>query len=315
MKALRGDVEVINEPQREGSNALDLVVLRNLQSLGYIECKNLPVTLDDVSDEEQLRRYREACDNLILTNYGEFRWYRGGKPAGNPVTVAHLSNGKIQSFNKRYDELETLLQRFLYTTPSEITSPKELVTVMAILTREISERISTVLDSPDDQSFLHKHRRDLEVELLPKLVTVEFADMYAQTLTFALFVARVHHLGRPEEFTLRNAFFDMPTSNPFLHGEFRTIVNQLDANVKWAVNQLVQVFALTKIDEVLEGFGSRSKRRDPVIHFYEDFLIAYNPDERKRRGVYFTPDPGCRLHRSQCGRASAQTLPAPGWPC
>ena len=290
LHAPRNGLEAINEPRRQGANAPDLVLRRKGQILGHVECKDLPITLDDVADDSQLMRYRKAFDNLILTNYGEFRWYRDGEPVGEPVIVACLEGGNIKSFSQNYDALCDLLQRFRHATPSEITSTSELVTVMAILTREIRERIIAVLDSPVDRSFLHKHKSELEVELLPELKTAEFADMYAQTLAFALFTARVHHEGRPEDFTLRNTFFDMPSTNPFLHREFRTIVNQIDSSVQGAVDLLAQHLALTRIDEILEGFGSRTERSDPVIHFYEDFLAAYDKEERERRGVYFTPD-------------------------
>ncbi len=286
-----GDVDVINEPTQAKLGRPDLVLQRNRQPLGYIECKNIHTDLDPVEQSDQFRRYLANSENLILTNHLEFRWYRAGELVGKPVTVARLLDSKIESFNKCYDKLQILLQRFRYVTPSEIISPSELVTVMAIVTREIAERINVVLDTPDKSSFLRKHKNDLEIKLLPTLSNSEFADMYAQTLAYALFVARVQHIGRPEDFTLQNAFFNMPNTNPFLHREFRDIVNQLDDRVQGAVDQLARYFALTKMDEMMEGFGSRTEQRDPVIHFYEDFLAAYNPQQRARRGVYFTPEP------------------------
>ncbi|HAZ27810.1 TPA: hypothetical protein DCY67_04205, partial [Candidatus Acetothermia bacterium] len=30
---------------------------------------------------------------------------------------------------------------------------------------------------------------------------------------------------------------------------------------------------------------------DPIVHFYETFLAQYDPKERERRGVYYTPEP------------------------
>ncbi len=291
LQAPGNGLEAINEPQRQGANAPDLVLRRNRHVLGRVECKDLHVALDDVAEGPQLKRYRVDFHNLILTNYGEFRWYHHGEPVGDPVIVARLQDGDIQSLSRNYGDLCDLLQAFCLTTPSGITSPEELAIVMAFWTRVIVERILRILKTPGPGSFLHRHRQDLERELLPPLSNEEFADMYAQTLVYALFAARLYHQGRPEEFTLENAFFNMPDTNPFLHREFRAIVTELDPSVQWAVDQLAQHLAQTQIDEVMEGFGSRTERRDPVIHFYEDYLAALNPQQREQRGVYSTPDP------------------------
>ena len=291
LESLEGNIEAILQPTQSDFGIPDIVVQLDNVPIGHIECKDLHVSLDDVEFSPQLMRYRNKCDNLILTNFGEFRWYRKSQLIGKPVVIAILKDRKIQSFSKRYVDLFELLVRFRYSTPSEITSPQELVTVMATMTREIAERINNVLESSNENSFILKHKRVLEIELLPKLKPVEFADMYAQTLAFALFTARVHHEGPAEEFTLPKAFFNMPTANPFLRREFRTIVSELDDSVQEAVELLAKHFALTRIDEILQGFGRWTERRDPVIHFYEDFLAAYDNEERERRGVYFTPEP------------------------
>ena len=58
------------------------------QPIGYVECKDVRVALDVVENSPQLKRYRNACDNLILTNYREFRWYRGGESTGQSIAVA-----------------------------------------------------------------------------------------------------------------------------------------------------------------------------------------------------------------------------------
>ena len=284
-------VQVINEPRHLDFGAPDLVLQLAGQPIGYVECKDLRIALDAVEDSDQLQRYRKACDNLILTNYREFRWFRGGEAVGQPVTIARLSGSGLQPQRRQFSAAVALLERFQRTTPADITSPEELARVMADLTREIADLINETLNTPRRRSFLHKHKHDLEVVLLPTLDNSEFADMYAQTLAYALFAARMQHVGPPATFTLEHAFFNLPSANPFLHREFQEISRDLEHDVKWAVESLTTRLAHTRVDEVMAGFRRASGQHDTVVHFYEDFLATYDPVMREQRGVYFTPEP------------------------
>ena len=70
-----------------------------------------------------------------------------------------------------------------------------------------------------------------------------------------------------------------------------------------AVDDIVDVLKQTDVAEVLSDFGRRSShlpgnfrhertgKEDPVVHFYETFLAAYDPKMRGVRGVYYTPEP------------------------
>ena len=299
LQTLDAGIEVINEPKHLDFGAPDLVLRRNGQPIGYVECKDLPVELDAVADGEQLERYRVACDNLLLTNYREFRWYRGGEPDG-VVSIARLGADGLRPRRPHYDSLSALLGRFQRAAPGAINSPDELARVMAAQTSEIAKLISETLNTPGRRSFLHRHKHDLEQELLPTLSVDEFADMYAQTLAYALFAARILHQGPPSEFTLEHAFFRMPAANPFLRREFQEIVQHLDREVQWAVEQLTTRLAHTQVDEVFAGFRRRtSQHEDAIVHFYEDFLATHDPVMREQRGVYFTPEPvGAYIVRS-----------------
>ncbi len=292
LRSFDESLQVINEPRQLDFGAPDLVLQLAGQPVGYVECKDLRVALDAVENSDQLNRYRVACDNLILTNYREFRWYRGGEAAGQSVTVARLTGSGLQAQRRQYSDLTSLLERFQRTSPADITSPEDLARVMADLTREIADLISETLNTPNLRSFLHKHKHDLEFELLPELDNSEFADMYAQTLAYALFAARMELQHLPaRDFTLARAFADMPRTNRFLHREFGQIFQELEREVKWAVEQLTTRLANTQISDVMRDFGSGTRQRDAIVHFYEDFLATHDPVLREQRGVYFTPEP------------------------
>lgn len=291
LKALDAKIEVINEPRQTDFGAPDLVLQRDGLPIGYIECKDLHIDLDAAAKSEQLERYCKACDNLILTNYLEFRWFRG-EEWQDTQSFAELREGELRNIYYRNSKLRLLLEQFLRATPQDIHSPEELAQVMATLTSEIAAQIRAILDEPRRKTFLWKHKHDLEIELLPTLNNVEFADMYAQTIAYALFAARMELQHLPAaEFTLARAFTDMPRTNPFLHREFGQILQDLEGEVKWAVEQLTTRLAHTEIGDVMQDFRGKTEQRDAVVHFYEDFLATYDPVMREQRGVYFTPEP------------------------
>jgi predicted helicase len=45
------------------------------------------------------------------------------------------------------------------------------------------------------------------------------------------------------------------------------------------------------MEVILRDFHQKINQEDIVIRFYEDFLAAYKPKMRERRGVYYTPEP------------------------
>jgi hypothetical protein len=65
----------------------------------------------------------------------------------------------------------------------------------------------------------------------------------------------------------------------------------LDERLVWIVNDLTSILERTDMSAILKDFGRSTRREDPVVHFYETFLAAYDPKMREARGVYYTPEP------------------------
>ena len=115
--------------------------------------------------------------------------------------------------------------------------------------------------------------------------------MYAQTITYGMFAARTSPNFTPP-FTRYKAAYDIPKTNPFLRTVFRQMVGpELESSVDWIVDDLVNLLAHADIGAILQDFGTRTRTEDPVVHFYETFLAAYDPKMREARGVYYTPEP------------------------
>ena len=80
---------------------------------------------------------------------------------------------------------------------------------------------------------------------------------------------------------------------------FRFIsLDDLSAPLAWCVDDLAEVLAVAHLSAgragapgILDRYYREGKGSDPIVHFYETFLAQYDPDERERRGVYYTPEP------------------------
>jgi predicted helicase len=126
--------------------------------------------------------------------------------------------------------------------------------------------------------------------LIADLSVDQFADMYAQTIAYGLFAARCNHAG--PGFSRDHAGRELPKTNPFLRKLFNTIAGaDLDDRIAWAVDDLADMLARADMPLILADFGKATRHEDPVVHFYETFLAAYDPKLRETRGVYYTPEP------------------------
>ncbi|MBF0171088.1 MAG: N-6 DNA methylase, partial [Nitrospinae bacterium] len=128
--------------------------------------------------------------------------------------------------------------------------------------------------------------------LLHDLTAAQFADMYAQTIGYGLFSARMRHTKGTGRFTRQNAPYELPKTNPFLKKLFTTVAGpEMPESVVWAVDAMTELLDAADMGAVLRDFGKATKREDPVVHFYETFLAEYDPKMREMRGVYYTPEP------------------------
>ena len=168
---------------------------------------------------------------------------------------------------------------------------KELAGRMAGMTRIIRDLIAGTFAHEQERGWLHNWLAAFRETLIPDLDERQFADMFAQTVAYGLFAARVHAPpGKP--FSRELAAYNLPKTNPFLRKLFAEIagVNMPDA-IAWAVDDLVELLKHCDMAEVLTDFGKGKGKEDPVVRFYETFLAAYDPKMREVRGVYYTPEP------------------------
>ncbi|MDQ3134902.1 MAG: N-6 DNA methylase [Acidobacteriota bacterium] len=293
--ALDDKVTATNEPKRQRCGAPDYIVTQGQTPLGYIEAKDVGVSLEHEQRSEQLKRYRESLGNLILTDYLEFRWYVRGELRQTARLATVGANGKLRIEPEGEAGVTGMLSAFLHTQVETVGSAKELAERMAAISQLIRDTIERALkdeDPTDDiPDPLHDQLKGFRDVLIHDLTGEQFADMYAQTICYGLFAARCNARGG-ERFTRQHAAHALPRTNPFLRRLFDHIAGiNLDERIAWAVDDLAELLNRTKISDILKDFGRATRREDPVVHFYETFLAAYDPAMREARGVYYTPEP------------------------
>ena len=300
LEAVGGTVTATNEPRREECGAPDYVVSLQTKhgplTIGYVEAKDVGAPLDEVERSEQLKRYRAYLPNLILTDYLEFRWYVEGKPRSAARLDWVESTGKLKRNKDGLQAVAQLLRAFLEHKPTPINNPRELAKRMARLTHMIRDIIIDAIEGGLASNTLRDLRSAFAQALIPDLDRAEksadFADMYAQTIAYGLFAARCNH-HTPGPFRRLGAAAEIPKTNPFLRKLFETItgVDLDDEPYAGFVDDLAALLAHADMGAILEHFGKRPRQQDPVVHFYETFLAAYDPALREARGVYYTPEP------------------------
>ena len=285
------NLTIINEPKKSEAGMPDFLFERNGVPFGWAEAKDIDKDVIKLKgySVEQRRRYEKAYPNLIYTNGVDFEFIREGE-AVHFVSIADFAIGLHPNPDK-FEELERQLKLFAEQKPISIRSAGKLAEMMAAKAAIIKDEIGIALkDDLEFRTGLGGQFKSFKATLLPALEPDEFADIYAETITYGLFAARFHD-DSLDTFTRQEALEKLPASNPFLKGLFEYIAGPaLPPRLTYIVDDLVQVMRASDPHALFEGYGKFTARNDPFVHFYEDFLAAYNPKKRKSRGVWYTPE-------------------------
>jgi predicted helicase len=292
------NINVTNEAKRQKCGSPDFIVAnRKNIALGYIETKNIgDKDLEGVKksiNKEQFDRYKSGLQNIIFTDYLDFHFYRDGLFV-DKVAIGHLENGVIVAYPQHFEKFKSQIKDFAAFVGQTIKSSKKLAEMMAGKARLLSNVIEQALNSDEthnEDSTLKDQMKAFKTILIHDINAEDFADIYAQTITYGMFAARLHDPTLPT-FSRQEAAELIPKSNPFLRRLFGYIAGaELDDRIKWIVDDLVGIFLACDVADILKNYGKSSGMEDPIIHFYETFLSEYDPALRKARGVWYTPKP------------------------
>jgi len=288
LESMLDGVQAINEPKHIDCGAPDYIVTRKDIPVGYIEAKDIGKDLNHKDFKGQFDRYKQSLDNLIITDYLDFRRYIKGELVDS-VRIAEAKGNKITPIKANLGHFEQFIKDFGLAHPQGITSPAEIARMMAGKARLMAEIIKEALKREDSDNALLEQMNAFKEVLIHDIKPEQFADVYAQTITYGLFAARLHDK-TTDTFSRQNAASLIPKTNPFLRQLFDNIAGlNLDDRIAWIVDDLADTFRAANMTEFKQNFGDRAAQNDPMIHFYEDFLSAYDPVLRKSRGVWYTP--------------------------
>ena len=284
---------VINEQKRIECGMPDLALYKDKTAIAFIEAKDLNDNdLDGKKkNKEQFDRYKASLDTIIFTDYLDFHLYKEGELL-TQVQLASVQNGHIVLNEDAVPRFVSIIEHLLMAQPQKITSPAKLAKMMADKARVMAKAVDlTLAQDTEKKGKLSNQLKAFQNVINKDLDEKRFADLYAQTIAYGLFAARLHD-NTPDKFTRIEAAELIPHTNPFLRQIFQHIAGfDIEESIKWIVEDLVNIFAATDVSKLRKNFGKEMQKRDPMIHFYEDFLQAYDPAAKKKYGVYYTPQP------------------------
>lgn len=184
IESLLPEIRATNEPKRIKCGAPDYIITQSQVVLGYIEAKDVGKSLDKEERSAQMGRYLKGLDNLILTDYLEFRWYVGGEHRLTAKIAKASTNKKLNLEPNGVQNVTQLLTQFLTIQTPTVSSPKELAKRMAALAQLIRDAIAQAFTDEDKGGSLRGQLEFFRQVLLRYLTQADFADMYAQTICY-----------------------------------------------------------------------------------------------------------------------------------
>lgn len=297
LESLVPTIRATNEPKRQSCGAPDYILTKKDVPVGFIEAKVIGDKdlegAKKTGNKEQFDRYKASLNNIIFTDYLDFQLYRDGQFVMK-IAIGEITDKGIKPLTENFSSFENFIKDFCTHIGQTIKSSKRLAEMMAGKARLLSEVIEKALTSDEtnhEDSTLKDQMKAFKQILIHDITPKGFADVYAQTIAYGMFAARLHDATLPT-FSRQEAAELIPKSNPFLRKLFGYIAGpDIDDRIKWIVDSLVEIFLHCNVEEILKNYGKSTKMEDPIIHFYETFLSEYDPKLRKARGVWYTPQP------------------------
>ena len=288
---------ITNEPSRIQCGAPDYIIAKGSGAtsipVAFIEAKDVGDSdLDgNRQHKEQFNRYKNSLDHILFTDYLDFHRYENGTFVSS-VRIAEIRGNKIELLEANVPMFLGMVAAFAEAHPQKITSSTKLAQMMAAKARLLAEVIEKTLESDSEKTGeLAGQWKSFQRVLIHDLTERQFADIYAQTICYGMFAARLHD-DTPDTFSREEAATLIPKTNPFLRKVFQNVAAfDVDTSIAWIVDDLAETFRVTDMPKVMKNFGKATGQADPMIHFYEDFLRYYDPKQKKACGVYYTPEP------------------------
>ena len=241
-------------------------------------------------DREQFDRFSQL-PNVLYTDGNSWALYRHGEREGNIVRMQGdvSADGRDAVTAQSASELFRLLADFLDWQPiipfdaqggvNLRQFAKQLAPLCKFLRDDVREAMSGDLSPLND---IAARWREM---LFPNAGDEQFADAYAQTVTFALLLARIQGAGDDtgQQLTFDNARSALRDEHSLLSAALGALADdEMQSELSPGLNALLRLIGAAPT-------GAFAAEADPWLYFYEDFLAEYDAKLRKNAGVYYTP--------------------------
>ena len=255
--------------------------------IGYIELKEPEKGANPQKykghDAEQWARFKKL-PNILYTSANEWALYRHGELVDKIIRLEGdvCCNGKAAVTDENAKSLFSLFVAFTSWSPIVPGKPKELAAYLAPFCRLIHEDVIDALK--DKNSPMQSLKAEIRNLLFPDADDLRFADAYAQTVIFALLLA---HLENANVLDLRNSYDTLEKHHSLLSRSLEFLTDkEARKEISTSLSLVQRVIHATPCEAFT---AASSEATDPWLFFYEDFLAAYDPELRKKAGVYYTP--------------------------
>ena len=255
----------------------------------------------DARAQSQIKVEANRYGNAVLTDNLVWQFWRAGEDkmyAG--VQLIELKDSSLVLKQENVELFLSLMEDFLSKAPTQIKSSNKLAEYMATHARTIRSIVIGILKDDGDGSPLIDERQKslpmfpelyglysrIKSDLRPAMTSRDFADMYAQTIVYGLFIARYNDT-TPDSFDRYEAIKYLQEESALLKQFFMHIAGsgKKHPTLEAVIDKLCTIYRMCDISELL----SRVEHQDTIIHFYEAFLTYYDPELRKSLGVFYTP--------------------------
>lgn len=302
------ELTVTSEYAKAGVGRPDIALTKSGQPpRAFVELKapekpDDPAKFKDAHDKRQFERF-QSLPVWALSNFSHLRLFErdeliwSGEIVPAKALQADTPDAKAAKLVEVVDPAPLLkaLTRLALASPPSAKDAKELAANLAHAARLVRSIVEDALaelrESGTEAHPLIEVRDVFRSELYSrpeaggfsaKNFEILFSAAFAQTLSFGLLLVR-EHTGSAVD---KDAWQHMPDEHPLMKAALR-VLSQPEVVELLGVGFTVMLDTVNSFDESL--LAVKADGHDPILYFYEDFLEVFDPDGRKRYGVYYTP--------------------------
>ena len=301
-------IKVIHEPKKDksGLGAPDFKFKLNEAILGYLENKKTGENLDAILKSNQIAKYKQLSSNIILTNYLEWVWLKDGQIIQRETLCysSDVGHHKAKLDPDKAEKTGHLIASFYSTPPEKIATAKVLALALARRCHDLRDFLFQELErqkKEHQEGKLYGLYGVFKKDVFHELELKEFADAFAQTLGYGLFLAKLSAGEHP--ITLQNAKQFIPRNFELIR-ELVDFLDELEKDeyhgIKWLVEEILSIMNTLDLAAIHEDLAFTEKQgrlfepteeerllfaKDPYIYFYGNYSASKTVAQQRSFGL------------------------------